>query len=66
MPPAFSIFSLAEAENAVRLDGELLGELALAEDLDRRSSVRGTMPAPCSAATSTVRRLEALLERRRR
>ena len=34
LPPAFSIFSLRALGERVRRDGELLGELAVAEDLD--------------------------------
>ena len=34
LPPAFSIFSLRRLRERVRRDGELLGELAVAEDLD--------------------------------
>ena len=49
VPPAASIFSCALGAEAVRVDGQLLRELAAAEDLDR---VPLRLARPCGRAAS--------------
>ena len=65
VPPAFSIFSFAVAETRVRLDRELLGELALAEDLDVLDELRARGPCARSASRSTVAPASNILLERR-
>ena len=53
VPPAFSIFSLAEAENASALTVNFLVS-SPSPRIFTACELRGTRPAPCSAARSTV------------
>ena len=54
VPPAFSIFSLRRRRDAVRLDRELLGELALAEDLHALDELRDEALGRAAPSRSTV------------
>ena len=53
VPPAFSIFSFADAENADALTTSFFVS-SPSPRIFTVSIERGTMPGPCSAATSTV------------